>query len=237
MKRRMALLTLLLVSLSGLFFCSKKVVQVELPPPPPPPAVTEPPPPPPPPAAVTDGGEALVKEEESEASLDEGRLSNKMNVEMPGGEKDKVSSPQKKRRSRSPSAPTSRMETGASHFTGEAARRVKAATHDDNEEIISYREFCRDRARVDSPYPWDISERFIVKVTHSDGNTAWNRKIAFVNSKGKTCFSAATPASGEIVLLPKIDLDPAYENIAEPVEVREHLSRKFVYGQISGRKQ
>lgn len=222
MKRRMALLMILLIALSGLFFCSKKVVKMEPPPPPPPPpVVTEPPPPPPPPppplevesspppSTSMDGG---VESEAGMGAPGKVHPDEEMNKYRAMAEVIEPAAPSKKGRHRKTGVTTSER---ASRFTGEAARLVKAATHDDNEEIISYREFCRDRARVDSPYPWDISQRYIIKVTHSDDKTAWNKNVALVNSKGKICFSAATPASGEIVLLPKIDLEPAYQNIEE----------------------
>jgi hypothetical protein len=95
----------------------------------------------------------------------------------------------------------------SSRFAGAAASSVKAATHDDNEEIISYREFCRDRGGNISPYPWDVSERYIIRITHTDSSTAFGHDITIADKKGSTVFTARTPASGEIVLLPKIDLE------------------------------
>lgn len=97
--------------------------------------------------------------------------------------------------------------TRSSRFTGAAAASVKAATHDDNEEIVSYREFCRERGADISPYRWDVSERYIIKVTHADSSTAFGRDITIADATGTAVFSARTPASGEIVLLPEIDLE------------------------------
>jgi hypothetical protein len=94
-----------------------------------------------------------------------------------------------------------------SRFTGAAASAVKAATHDDNEEIISYREFCSGSGKHLSPYTWDISERYIIRVTHDDSSTAFGSDITIADTKGKPVFTARIPAGGEVVLLPKIDLE------------------------------
>ncbi|MCW8966844.1 MAG: VWA domain-containing protein, partial [Candidatus Pacearchaeota archaeon] len=111
---------------------------------------------------------------------------------------------------RSPAAPAA---TPKSRVIGKAAQSVKAAAHDDNEEIISYREFCRDRGDGFSPYWWDISTRYILKVTREDGKTVWNTPLSLIDKNGKKCFTAITPASGEIVLLPKMDLSLPYNGI------------------------
>ncbi|MBN1307586.1 MAG: hypothetical protein JXA18_06705, partial [Chitinispirillaceae bacterium] len=103
----------------------------------------------------------------------------------------------------------------AAVLTGAAAAAVKAASHDDNEEIVSYRDFCKNAGDGVSPYPWDVSPRYIIKLTYSDSSTAWNHSIAVVDNNGTTLFSGRTPASGEIVLLPKIDLGEHYGEIEQ----------------------
>ncbi len=100
-------------------------------------------------------------------------------------------------------------------LTGAAAASVKAAAHDDNEEIISYREYCGGLGEFISPYEWDVSERYLIRLTHSDSSTAWNHLVALSDKSGATLFSARTPASGEIVLLPKIDLGSGYRDIGQ----------------------
>ncbi len=99
--------------------------------------------------------------------------------------------------------------------SGAAASTVKAGFHDDNEEFSFYEDFCKTRSTPKIPYPWDVSERFIIKALNSDSSPAFNADVEIRNAGGEIVFKARSPASGEIVLLPKMDLGKDYKNITD----------------------
>jgi uncharacterized protein YegL len=108
-------------------------------------------------------------------------------------------------------------ETGGSREAPHSysAASVKAASHDDNEEIVSYRDFCRDNAGLPIPYPWDVSERYVIRVQRKDSSAVFNAGVVIRDGKGRPVFQAKTQASGEIVLFPKMDLGTGYATIAD----------------------
>ncbi len=109
------------------------------------------------------------------------------------------------------------------------AGTVKAASHDDNEEFAFYQDFCKEK-RVDAiPYPWDISERYVIRVMQGDSVSGFNKKVIIRDKKGKAVFNARSQASGEIVLFPKMDLGAEYKSIEDfTIETEESKPEKIV---------
>ncbi|MFW5785093.1 MAG: hypothetical protein ACOCW1_02810 [Chitinispirillaceae bacterium] len=90
------------------------------------------------------------------------------------------------------------------------AAEVKAAAHNDNEEFFSYQEFCR---KTDLPLlkkNWNVDERVIIRVVDKDDNPVHNAPVTVEN--GDFSWEAATPASGELVLFPGMDLGDDYHS-------------------------
>ena len=91
---------------------------------------------------------------------------------------------------------------------GAQAGSVKAASHDDNAEFPQYQKFCKDNPvqSLRIVYPWDVSTRLILRVLDKDSSTLPWARVELLNRLGKTVFAGLTPAGGEIIILPNVDL-------------------------------
>jgi hypothetical protein len=99
---------------------------------------------------------------------------------------------------------------------GNRAPSVKAGSHDDNEEFPFYRDYCAKKfAKQEIPYPWNISERYIMRILDRDSNSIVNQTVYLADKSGKRIFTATTPASGEFVVFPFMDLGEQYKNISD----------------------
>ena len=99
-------------------------------------------------------------------------------------------------------------KSDAAAVRGAQAGSVKAASHDDNAEFPQYQKFCRDNPvqSLRIVYPWDVSTRLIIRVLDKDSATVPWARVELLNRLNRPVFSALTPASGEIILLPNVDL-------------------------------
>ncbi len=104
------------------------------------------------------------------------------------------------------------------------ASQVKAAAHNDNEEFYAYRQFCKSVNLPNVQSSWKPDERYIIRVVDQNNNPV--HKVEVTVSKGNFTWTANTPASGEIVLFPKMDLDPGYNNIEDYEITVEQNSQK-----------
>jgi hypothetical protein len=107
------------------------------------------------------------------------------------------------------------MATPTRTTTGARAAEVKAASHDDNEEFPFYQEYCKKNASAFTlPLSWDVSQRFVIKVMDEDSNCIPHTRVEVMRKK-KVLFSAATQASGEIVLFPLMDLGKKFKSLTK----------------------
>lgn len=90
------------------------------------------------------------------------------------------------------------------------ASEVKAAAHNDNEEFFSYQEFCRNTDIPLLKENWNVDERVIIRVVDKDNNPVHNAPVTVKN--GEFSWEASTPASGEVVLFPGMDLKDNHGN-------------------------
>jgi hypothetical protein len=97
---------------------------------------------------------------------------------------------------------------------GASASSVRAGSHNDNEEFPFYQDYCSRYGDPNMPYPWKISERYVVKVTDKDSSPVLNESVVISDKSGKQVFSAKTLASGEFVLFPLMDLEN-YKSITD----------------------
>jgi hypothetical protein len=90
---------------------------------------------------------------------------------------------------------------------------VKAAAHDDNEEFAAYQEYCIN-SQFSLKTTWKIDKRYILKVVDKNEKPMSGIQIEIEKQK-KTIWNAVTPASGEIVLFPNMDLGSDYSSIRD----------------------
>ncbi|MDD5672834.1 MAG: CsgG/HfaB family protein [Chitinivibrionales bacterium] len=101
---------------------------------------------------------------------------------------------------------------GKSRMPGERASSqaamVRAAAHDDNAEFPQYLKYCAANPvqSLNIVYPWDASKRIIVRVLDRDSQTVPGANLELLNRLNRVVFTAATPAGGEIIILPTVDL-------------------------------
>jgi hypothetical protein len=91
--------------------------------------------------------------------------------------------------------------------------RLNAVSHNDNREFFMYQRYCVENSAYGIPQQWDVSERYIIRVTDNDENTLPQTRVSILNAQKCESFHAVTPAGGEIVLFPCMDLDKQYQTL------------------------
>ena len=79
---------------------------------------------------------------------------------------------------------------------------VNAASHDDNEEYLSWLDFVKTRQGSPSVLSADYTNRIVLRVTDADGRPVMNRRYVLRDSDGETIWTGVTYASGESVVYP-----------------------------------
>jgi len=81
---------------------------------------------------------------------------------------------------------------------------VKAAAHDDNEEFAYYQTYLNG-ARFSQILPWNVSNRLYLRAVDSKNLSLFGEEISILNANNEQIFHASLPASGEVVVFPKMD--------------------------------
>ena len=83
-----------------------------------------------------------------------------------------------------------------------AAANVNAASHDDNEEYLSWLDFVKARQRMSGVLHADYTNRTILRVTDADGRPLMNRRYVLKDADGQMVWTGVTYANGESVIYP-----------------------------------
>ena len=82
------------------------------------------------------------------------------------------------------------------------APRIQAASHDDNEEYLSWQEYLSQWQDFQHVRTGDYSVRIIVRVTDADGRPLMGRRFRVESENGARLWSASTYPNGENVVFP-----------------------------------